>query len=320
MLERIHDFGQVLDAFSAARRAGFRNLNADVIYGLPGQNLDSWQTTVRRVLQLGTEHISAYALTLEHGTPFGQWAKRGQLATPDPDLAADMYEWLCDEMRAAGYVQYEISNWAKPGRECLHNLQYWRTEPYLGFGAGAHGYAGGRRYSNVLPISTYVDRVSVKTGNKPGYPCSPATATAHVQTVEDDMGEFMIMGLRLTQEGVSRRRFRARFGRNLMEEFGPEIDQLVLSGLLEWTESAGPADGVGEGDPGSAIRLTKRDACSATGSSPSLWNRKATTKAIDPDGRDSKLLSASFSELDKEPGGGQRPPPVCAKLRLRDWR
>jgi oxygen-independent coproporphyrinogen-3 oxidase len=258
MLERIHDFGEVLDAVSAARRAGFANLNADLIYGLPGQIMAVWQTTVRRVLQLGTEHISAYALTLEHGTPFGHWAKRGLLPTPDPDAAADMYEWLCDELRKAGYIQYELSNWARPGRECLHNLQYWRTEPYLGFGAGAHGYAGGWRYSNVLPIGSYVDRLTATSGSRRDYPCSPAAATQHQQTVEDDMGEFMMMGLRLTGEGVSRGRFHARFGRDLTEKYGSEIDALVRSDLLEWAESAHPSDGAGVGDAGNVIRLTER--------------------------------------------------------------
>jgi oxygen-independent coproporphyrinogen-3 oxidase len=258
MLERMHDFGDVLDAMSAARRAGFVNLNADLIYGLPGQSLPVWQTTVRRVLQLDTQHISAYALTLEHGTPFGHWANRGLLEMPDPDLAADMYEWLCDEMTAAGYLQYEISNWARPGSECLHNLQYWRTAPYLGLGAGAHGYAGGRRYANVLSVGSYVDRLTANPDTRPDYPCSTAAATQHVQTVEDDMGECMMMGLRLTREGVSPGRFRARFGRDLMEKYGPEIAELVRSGLLEWAESAGPPDAGGAGYAGGVIRLTKR--------------------------------------------------------------
>jgi oxygen-independent coproporphyrinogen-3 oxidase len=258
MLERIHDFGKVLDAISDARRAGFWNLNADLIYGLPGQDMSVWQNTVRRVLQLRTEHVSAYALALEHGTPFWHWANRGLLATPDPDLAADMYEWLCDEMIAAGYVHYEISNWAKPGSECQHNLQYWRTEPYLGLGAGAHGYAGGKRYANVLPISGYIDRLTATSGNGSDYPCSPAAATQHLQTVLDDLGEFMMMGLRLTLEGVSRGRFHARFGQELTEIFGQQIARQVSSGLLEWVD-LGRMDGTGTLDEsGAALRLTRR--------------------------------------------------------------
>ena len=109
-------------------------------------------------MNLHPDHISAYALTLEHGTPFGRWSSRGLLPLPDPDLAAEMYEWASDEFELTGYLQYEISNWAKPNRECIHNLQYWRGLPYLGLGAGAHGYAKGYRYSNVLRIKTYIER------------------------------------------------------------------------------------------------------------------------------------------------------------------
>ena len=126
-LERIHDYFDVIDAVSWARRAGFDNLNLDLIFGLPEQSLDRWQATVKLVLGLHPEHLSLYALTVEHGTPFGRWAKRGLLSVPDPDAAADMYEWAGEALEAAGFEQYEISNWAKPGRQCRHNLQYWRN-------------------------------------------------------------------------------------------------------------------------------------------------------------------------------------------------
>ncbi len=112
MLERAHDFFDVLDAVHWARTAGFDNFNLDLIYGLPEQTLGTWQTTVERILGLHPDHISAYALTLEHGTPFGRWTARGLLPLPDPDLAAEMYEWASEAFDAAGYLQYEISNWA----------------------------------------------------------------------------------------------------------------------------------------------------------------------------------------------------------------
>lgn len=110
MLEREHDFFTVIEAVSTARKAGFDNLNLDLIYGLPEQTLKSWQSTVKRTLELHPEHISAYELTLEHGTPFGKWAQRGLLPLPDPDLAADMYEWTMEYLGVNGYEQYEISN------------------------------------------------------------------------------------------------------------------------------------------------------------------------------------------------------------------
>ena len=267
MLERLHDFFDVIEAVGAARKAGFQNLNLDLIYGLPEQSLTTWQTTVNRVLDLHPEHISAYALTLEHGTPFGRWASRGILPLPDPDLAAEMYEWLSDTLEASGYVQYEISNWAKikpEGRrqkdaeassfrlypssfQCLHNLQYWRGLPYLAFGAGAHGYANGYRYSNVLRIKTYIDRIANPNSlfsNLP-FPLTSATVNHHKQTLQDDMSEFMMTGLRLTQEGVSKDEFQARFEQPLFEVYGKEIDELLRLGLIE--------NGMGDG-----IKVTKR--------------------------------------------------------------
>lgn len=148
LLERIHDYGDVTRSVSWARQAGFDNLNLDLIFGLPEQTLETWQRTLELALGLAPEHLSMYALTLEHGTPFGAWARRGLLSTPDPDLAADMYEWASDQLAQAGYQQYEISNWARCDSAgnllaCRHNLQYWRNLPYLGLGAGAHGYAAG---------------------------------------------------------------------------------------------------------------------------------------------------------------------------------
>lgn len=235
MLERIHDFFDVIHAVRSARKAGFRNLNLDLIYGLPEQTLPTWQISVNRILDLSPEHISAYALTLEHGTPFGRWASKGLLPLPDPDLAADMYEWLSETLEANGYVQYEISNWAKSGYECRHNLQYWRGLPYLAFGAGAHGYANGYRYSNVLRIKTYIDRLaSLDTRiSNIEFPLSPTTVNGHRQTLQEDMSEFMMTGLRLTQAGVSEDEFQERFSQSMHSVYGKEIDELLKLGLIE---------------------------------------------------------------------------------------
>ncbi len=272
MLERAHTFLDVMEAVSAARRAGFMNLNLDLIYGLPSQGLETWQTTVRRVLDLLPEHISAYALTLEHGTPFGRWSMRGLLPMPDPDAAAEMYEWAGEALEGAGYQQYEISNWARsstverrtsntdtqPTFACKHNLQYWRCGPYLGLGAGAHGYANGYRYSNVLRIATYIERMNAARGEsresrvgndkETTSPMSPAVVNQHRQTAQDEMSEFMITGLRLTLEGIACRTFLERFGRELDEVYGKQIDELMRVGLLEWNDEK----------DGRALRLTRR--------------------------------------------------------------
>ena len=176
---------------------------------------------------------------------------------PDPDLAADMYEWASDVLEEAGYQQYEISNWAvdrspltknrpsstvhrPPSQACLHNLQYWRGLPYLAAGAGAHGYVNGYRYSNVLRIKTYIDRLSEYPceDSKPSqgltFPLTPAAVNHHKQSLQDDMGEFMMIGLRLTREGVSAETFRERFGQELEAVFGKEIEDLIRLGLLAW--------------------------------------------------------------------------------------
>jgi len=310
-LERIHDFFDVIESVNWARQAGFDNLNLDLIFGLPEQSLDRWQATVKSALGLQPEHLSLYALTLEHGTPFGRWSARGLMPSPDPDLAAEMYEWAGEYLETNGYIQYEISNWAlskdesgklalsevegmkdesirsssfifhpssfilHPFYACRHNLQYWRNQPYLGFGAGAHGYAAGVRYSNVLRIKTYIERLhsspatphpshvtrhsSLVTRHsslvtRHSFPLSPASLNHHRLSRREEMQETMITGLRLTHEGVSAEVFRKRFGVELQEVFGKEIEELVALGLLEWvrdeTSEASKTSGV--------LRLTPR--------------------------------------------------------------
>jgi len=241
MLERAHNYLDVIQAVLSARKARFDDLNLDLIYGLPEQTLRTWQTTVKRILGLHPEHISAYALTLEHGTPFGRWSAKGLLPLPDPDLAAEMYEWASETFEANGYLQYEISNWAKPGHECKHNLQYWRGLPYLAVGAGAHGYTNGYRYSNVLHIKSYIGRLSNDQAANYQFPLTPATVNHHKQTPLEDMSEFMMTGLRLTQEGVSENVFQTRFGIAMRDVYGREIEELLKLGLVEWY--SGWADG-----------------------------------------------------------------------------
>jgi oxygen-independent coproporphyrinogen-3 oxidase len=213
-------------------------------------------------------------LTLEHGTPFGRWSAKGLLPLPDPDLAAEMYEWTGETLEANGYFQYEISNWAKdnhihpstfildPSHACRHNLQYWRGLPYLAFGAGAHGYANGYRYSNALRIKTYIDRLSDPSAFilQP-FPLSPATVNHHKQSLQDDMSEFMMTGLRLTQEGVSDDEFQARFGTSMRDVYGKEIEKLLKSELLECVHDSPVLIGAPFGDdegPGVRLRLTQR--------------------------------------------------------------
>jgi oxygen-independent coproporphyrinogen III oxidase len=271
MLEREHNFFDVIEAVSTARKAGFNNLNLDLIYGLPEQTLSTWQTTVKRVLDLRPEHISAYALTLEHGTPFGKWAEKGLLPLPNPDLAADMYEWTCEYLAQSGYAQYEISNWAKsddrpktidrdslstvhllPSYACQHNLQYWKSLPYLGLGAGAHGYINGIRYSNVLRIKTYIERLSDPQFSNLEYPLSPATVNHKKQNLQENMSDYMLNNLRLVETGVAESDFHLRFGSGLLEIYQKEIESLIKDDLLEIKTSEFSEN------PEVYVRLTKR--------------------------------------------------------------
>ena len=235
-LERIHDYFDVINAVKWARQAGFDNLSLDLIFGLPGQSMNRWQATVNLILGLHPDHLSLYALSVEHGTPFEHWTRHGLMSVPDPDGAADMYEWAGQKLDESGFEQYEISNWAKRSRQCLHNLQYWRNLPYLGFGAGAHGSANGLRVSNVLRIKTYIERVKGDLVNSAHpFPITPATVHQINISKHVEMQETLMTGLRLTREGVSADGFKNRFGVSLRDVFGREIDDLTGLDLLEWS-------------------------------------------------------------------------------------
>jgi oxygen-independent coproporphyrinogen III oxidase len=255
-LERIHDFYDVIRAVTWARQAGYNNLNLDLIFGLPEQTLEHWQASLRRAVDLHPEHLSLYALTIEPGTPFGRWADHGILAIPDPDAAAEMYESASTILEQNSYKQYEISNWAINdaglSRACRHNLQTWRNQPYLGFGAGAHGYSRGVRYSNILHIGAYIKRMAGSSSVP--FPLSPAAVHHHRIGRFEAMQETMMLGLRLTDEGVAADEFARRFGVELQTVFGKEIRDLVHAGLLEWVEKA-PA--LGEGPLQQVLRLTR---------------------------------------------------------------
>lgn len=246
LLDRGHLFEDAAQAVSWARAGGFESLNLDLIFALPHQTLADWQATVGRVLDLGPDHLSAYALSLEHGTPMRAWVQRGLLPTPDDDLAADMYSWLAEALAAHGYVQYEISNWARhsgrpalgpadlPDQASRHNVQYWRNDPYLGLGAGAHGYAAGQRYANVLAPAAYIARLGQPDAR--AYPLSPAASQATPVPPDEAMGETMFLGLRLVREGVSSAGFRERFGVDLWDRYGGVLERLRARGLI----AAGP--------------------------------------------------------------------------------
>lgn len=234
LFARRHDHDVVTRIWPEIRRAGFDNVNLDLMYGTPYQTLDSWRATLDATVAFAPEHISLYALGLEDGTPLKEWVEAGRVPTPDDDLAADMYELATDVLADAGYVQYEISNWCKPGHECRHNLQYWRNWPYIGVGPGAHGFAGGVRYATILAPQRYVAALDAVHGEYV-FPRTPATVDDVIVDAENEIAETLMMSLRLTQEGVDFGDFEARFGRSLRAIHGETLDKYTRHGLLEQT-------------------------------------------------------------------------------------
>jgi oxygen-independent coproporphyrinogen-3 oxidase len=241
LLDRAHTFDDVAAAVEQARRSGFDNVNLDLIYGLPWQRSEAWDDTLRRTIDLRPDHLSLYALSLEHGTPLRAWVERGLVAAPDPDRAAKMYQAACGRLHEAGFVQYEISNWARDGdgrREsdlpafaCRHNVQYWRNRPYLGIGAGAHGYALDWRYANVLSPKVYIERI--REGGSSAAPCSSAVAERTRIDLPTEMDETMLLGFRLTREGIRWSGFRDRFAEDAEGRYGPRLRRLEADGLIE---------------------------------------------------------------------------------------
>ena len=242
LLEREHDFGTVVDAVAMARQVGLDNFNLDLIYGVPGQTLKSWRQSVRTVLDLDPTHLSLYCLTIEPGTPMQRWLLNGRIQPPDPDLAADQYELACTLLAEHGYDHYEISNWAKPGKACEHNLTYWRNGEYLGLGAGAHGHAAGVRYQIVKQPRVYLRRLEEAAA--PGYPLSTAVAASHPVSRAEAISDTMMTQLRLLNEGLDLAAFEAKFGQSVAEVYDGTLEQMV-----EW-DLVGVANG--------RLRLTQK--------------------------------------------------------------
>lgn len=230
LLERTHDFQQVIDSFSYARAAGFANISLDLIYGLPAQDLASWAESLAAVLELRPDHLSLYCLTIEPGTPMHRWLSTGRIIQPDPDRAAEQYAYACNELANYGFEHYEISNWAMAGHECRHNLTYWRNQEYLGLGAGAHGHANGYRYQLVKQPRVYIRRIN--DGRAAIFPLSSAVAEHHKVDTREAMSDTVITQLRLLQEGLDLLSFRYKFGQTLDEAYDGLVSQLLEWGLL----------------------------------------------------------------------------------------
>ena len=217
-LGRIHNYQQFLESYHMAREAGFSNINIDLMFAIPGQSYEGWIQNLRTVAKLGPEHISAYSLIIEEGTPFASRT----LNLPDEDAEYNMYEATAQILREYGFEQYEISNYAKKGRECRHNVGYWIRQDYLGFGLGASSLYGKERFANTQDMKKYLE--NSRTPEKIREKEPPLTR-------EDEMAEFMFLGLRMTR-GISKAEFERQFGSEIDAIYGDVLRKYKSMGLL----------------------------------------------------------------------------------------
>jgi oxygen-independent coproporphyrinogen-3 oxidase len=224
LLARGHNANDARETFKMLRDAGFENVSFDLIAGLPGQTLGAWERNLNEAVTMQPEHLSLYLLEIHEGTPLAEQVRSRRHPQPDEDVAAAMYEIMLDKLAAAGYEQYEISNFSRPGFESRHNTKYWTLDPVLGFGVSAHSFYGKQRYANERDTAKYVEMIE-------------NSGSAEVMREEIDLSsEFAFLGLRM-ERGIDRGDFAGRFGFDLAGNFQAEIDRLIDIGLLETTES-----------------------------------------------------------------------------------
>lgn len=218
-LGRIHSLRDFEDCFSAARGAGFDNISADLMYGLPNQTAEHWRRTLERAAAFGAEHLSCYSLKIEEGTPFYTMG----VTVPDDDTVADMYAECVEFLGKCGYARYEISNFAKSGFESRHNLKYWRCDDFIGFGAGAYSCMNGSRFSNIRNVDGYIRSVNSK-GN--------AVENTSALEKSDRMSEFVFLGLRC-EKGIDVREFARRFGCDIFDVYREPLEKYIRLGFIE---------------------------------------------------------------------------------------
>lgn len=228
MLGRIHTFEEFLDSYEMAERAGFSNINIDLISAIPGQTVKSWEQTLERVATLKPKHISAYSLIIEEGTPFHMEYGEDKQALPDEEEEREMYELTKELLEGHGYHRYEISNYAKTGYECRHNLGYWECREYLGIGLGSSSLLNENRYTHITNLSRYLEWANAA---KKFTDIAQIEENREVLTRDARMEEFMFLGLRKIS-GISKKQFQRIFGVELDSIYGKKIEALMQKGLL----------------------------------------------------------------------------------------
>ena len=213
LLARAHDANDARETYKMLRSAGFNNISFDLIAGLPGQTLSDWKRNLTEAINLSPEHMSLYLLEINEGTPLAEQVRSGRRPAPHEGLAAEMYEMMCDRLTAAGYEQYEISNFSRPGFESRHNSKYWQLEPVYGFGVSAHSFDGSQRYANERDTGKYVEQIEIDE-----------TAENYRDTIDAE-SEYIFLGLRLNR-GLDLNDFMERFGIDLQEKYRSQLDEL----------------------------------------------------------------------------------------------
>ena len=221
VIGRIHDSRDIIRCFESARIAGFENINLDMIFSLPGQTAEDWRNDLNKAASLGPEHLSAYSLILEEGTPL--YENRALLRFPDEEADRAMYYAAGDILSGFGYRQYEISNYARSGKECIHNIGYWTGVEYLGLGLGAASLVNSIRFRNTSDMDEYLREAETPEKIR----IEEEKLDLHAQ-----MSEFIILGMRMT-EGISAEAFRKRFGKDIYEEYGARLEKYVSLGLVK---------------------------------------------------------------------------------------
>ncbi len=237
-MDRIHGLEDIVNSIYFARKAGIRTVSLDMIYGMPWQDLTSWTSSLSRALDIKPDHFSLYSLIIEPDTPLFRWYQRGLIAAQNEDLEADMFETAIGLLSQQGYDHYEISNWAKKDKSldfrCKHNLQYWKHLPYIGIGAGAHGFIDSLRIVNTVTIPDYIRRLGSFEKVNQNLKISPAAISSIEIGDFENMQEFIMLGLRLIREGVSDKTFKQRFNISMKKVFTKEITYLNNLGLVAW--------------------------------------------------------------------------------------
>ena len=221
---RIHNFEQFLETYQMARKVGFKNINVDLILGIPNQRIKDLKNSLEKIIELQPEHISVYSLIVEDGTPIANKIEKGELELPDEDTERNMYWYVKNTLELNGYIHYEISNFAKKGRESKHNKNCWNQNQYFGFGVAAHSYRDITRYSNTEKIEEYIKNVMTERLDR-------NRIIHEIQKEYDAEKEYMLLGLRKI-EGINISEFKLKFGDNPIYLFRNELKKLTDEGLI----------------------------------------------------------------------------------------